>query len=119
MRWIIPELIKYGKIKRPTLGIEIASNGILQRLGRSAGVLIVKVIPDGPAAQAGLQPTLRNGRGNIILGDIIRAINDEVVNNSNQLSIAIEKYKTGDEIKLTLERQEELVEVMLILGQAK
>ena len=119
VRWIIPELIKYGKIKRPTLGIEIASNGILQRLGRSAGVLIVKVIPDGPAAQAGLQPTLRNGRGNIILGDIIRAINDEVVNNSNQLSIAIEKYKTGDEIKLTLERQEELVEVMLILGQAK
>jgi len=119
VRWIIPDLIRYGKIKRPTLGVEIASNGILQRLGKRAGVLIVKVIPDGPAAQAGLQPTLRNGQGNIILGDIIRAINDEEVNNSNQLSIAIEKYKTGDEIKLTLERQEELVEVMLVLGQAK
>jgi len=119
VRWIIPELIRFGKIKRPTLGVEIASNGILQRLGKSAGVLIVRVLPGGPAAQAGLQPTLRNGRGNIILGDIIRAINDEEVNNSNQLSIAIEKYKTGDEIKLTLERQEELVEVMLMLGQAQ
>jgi S1-C subfamily serine protease len=117
VRWIIPELIKYGKIKRPTLGVEIASNGILQRLGKRAGVLIVKVIPDGPAAQAGLQPTLRNRRGDIILGDIIRGVNDEVIDNSNQLSIAIEKYKTGDQIKLTLERQDELVEVMLILGQ--
>jgi len=119
VRWIIPELIRYGKIKRPTLGIEIASNGILQRLGKRAGVLIVKVVPDGPAAQAGLQSTLRNNRGNIILGDIIRAINDEEINNSNQLSIAIEKYKTGDVIKLTLERQDELIEAMLVLGQAQ
>jgi len=118
VRWIIPDLIRYGKIRRPTLGIEPAPNGFLRRLGKD-GLLIVKVSAGGPADQAGLQPTLRNNRGNIILGDIIRAINDEEINNSNQLSIAIEKFRTGDEIKLTVERHEEILEVMLVLGEAR
>jgi len=118
VRRIIPELITYGKIKRPTLGIEIAPNGILQRL-RKRGILIVRVTPGGPADNAGMRSTLRDKQGNIILGDIILAINDKQVDNMNQLSAELGEYRTGEEIKVTLDRQDQIVETMLLLGQAQ
>ncbi len=117
VRRVIPELITYGKIKRPTLGIEIAPNGILQRL-RKRGILIVRVTPGGPADKAGLQSTLRDRQGNFILGDIILAINDKQVDNMNQLSAELGEYKTGDEIKVTLDRDDQIVEALIVLGQA-
>ena len=117
VRRVIPELITYGKIKRPTLGIEIAPNGILQRL-RKRGILIVRVTPGGPADKAGLQSTLRDRQGNFILGDIILAINDKQVDNMNQLSAELGEYKTGDEIKVTLDRHDQIVEALIVLGQA-
>jgi len=118
VRWIIPELIAHGKIKRPTLGIEIAPNGILQRL-RKNGILVVRAEPGGPADLAGIRSTLRDRQGNIILGDIITAINDEPTSNMAQLSLEIEKYRTGDEIKITLDRNDQIIETLLVLGQAR
>jgi len=118
VRWIIPELIRYGKIKKPTLGIEIAPNGILQRL-RKKGILIVRVVPGGPAEQAGLRSTLRDRRGNIILGDIIKGINEDAIENMTDLTLAIDKYKTGDSVRIVLERDGELLETTLVLGQAQ
>jgi len=118
VRWIIPELILHGRIKRPTLGIEIASNGVIQRLGKR-GILIVRITQDGPADVAGLQPTLRDRQGNIILGDIILAINDTQVDDMNELSTALEKFRTGDKIMVTLDRQDQIVETELVLGQAR
>ena len=118
VRWIIPELVKYGKIKRPTLGIEIAPNAVLQRL-RKRGLLIVNVIEGGPADQAGLQPTYRDRQGNIILGDIILAINDNQIDNMNELTLEIEKYKMGQHVKVTIDRNDQIVETELVLGQAQ
>lgn len=118
VRWIIPELIKHGKIKKPTLGIEIAPNGILQRL-RKKGILIVRVVPDGPAEKAGLHSTLRDRQGNIILGDIIKGINEDRIDNMRDLTLAIGKYKTGDQVTITFERDGELIETTLTLGQAQ
>lgn len=118
VRWIIPELVKYGKIKRPTLGIEIARNGILERINKK-GVLIVRVIPDGPAFQAGLQSTLRDQQGNFRLGDIILAINDEKVNDSNELSEVLERLQMGQQVKMTIDRNDQMMEIDLVLGQAR
>jgi len=118
VKWIIPELILHGKIKRPTLGIEIAPIGILQRL-RKKGILVVRAIPDGPADIAGIRSTLRDRQGNIILGDIILAINDQPIENMIQLTEEIEKYRTGDEVKITLDRNDQTVETLLVLGQAQ
>ncbi len=118
VRWIIPELISYGKIKRPTLGIEIAGNGVLERINKR-GVLIRRVIRDGPAFHAGLRPTFRDQQGNFVLGDIILAINDIQINNANELSEVLEKLRMGEQIKITLERNEQIVETILVLGQAR
>ncbi len=118
VRWIIPELIKFGKIKRPTLGVEIARAGILERINKR-GVLIVRVLPDGPAFQAGLRSTLRDQQGNFILGDIILAINDKQIDNSNELSEALEMHRMGEEVKITLDRHDKIVETTLVLGQAR
>ena len=118
VRWIIPELIKYGKIKRPTIGVELARNGILARINKR-GVLIYRVIPDGPAFQAGLRSTRSDNQGNIILGDIILAINDKQIDNSNELSEELEKHRMGEQIKITLDRNDQIVETTLVLGQAR
>ena len=91
---------------------------MLQRLGKR-GILIVRIEPDGPASQAGFQPTLRDRQGNIILGDIILAINDKQVDEMNELSIALERYKPGDTVKVTLDRHDQIVETDLVLGQAR
>ncbi len=118
VRWIIPELINFGKIKRPTLGIEIARNGFLERINKR-GVLIIRVVPDGPAFQAGMRSTLRDRQGNIVLGDIILAINEFQINNSNELSEALEKLRMGEQVKVTLDRNDQIVETTLVLGQAR
>jgi len=118
VKWIIPELIAFGKIKRPTLGIELAPNVVLQRLGKR-GILIMNVTSGGPADQAGLQPTYRDAAGNIFLGDILLAINDTQIDNMNELRLEIEKYKMGQKIKVTLDRNDKIVETDLVLGTAR
>lgn len=118
VKWIIPELIAFGKIKRPTLGIELAPNIVLQRLGKR-GILIMNVTSGGPADQAGLQPTYRDAAGNIFLGDILLAINDTQIDNMNELRLEIEKYKMGQKIKVTLDRNDKIVETDLVLGTAR
>ena len=73
---IVTQLIRHGEIVRPSLGVTLAPDQLTERL-QLDGVLIMRVDPGGPAARAGLQPTRRDVWGNISLGDVIVAIDDE------------------------------------------
>ena len=52
---IVPEIIKYGKVIRPGLGIGILPEHIKSRFGVEKGIVISHVDPKGGAAKAGLQ----------------------------------------------------------------
>lgn len=118
VKWVVPDLIQYGRIKRPSLGVEIAPNNYTQRIGKD-GVLIVGVVSQGPAEKAGLLPTYRNNSGQIVLGDIIVGIDQEEIENVNDLTLALEKFMPGDKVIVSVLRNNTILKSELVLGEAK
>ncbi len=100
LEWVVPELIKYGAVRRADLGIKLVPDRIQQRLGIKSGLLILQVTPGGVAEKAGLKPTLQNRYGEIILGDVITKIGNQAVNSSSDLQLALESFKDGDNVSL-------------------
>ncbi|MGF1539254.1 MAG: HhoA/HhoB/HtrA family serine endopeptidase [Pleurocapsa sp.] len=101
---IAEQLIAKGKVDHPFLGIRMASltpevvaqlkNQENFSLNRDRGVIIVEVMPNSPAAQAGLQ-----------VGDIIEAINGKDIQTADQVQKAVEQIEVGSTLPLTLNRQ--------------
>lgn len=100
---VVPELITHGRLVRPILGIAVAPDQWAQQIGVE-GVPILRVEPDSPAAQAGFEGAKRNNWGQITLGDVIVAIDDYPVANDDQLLSALEHYKPGDKVKVSVVR---------------
>lgn len=118
VKWVVPDLIKYGKVNRPTLGIELATTQTTQRLGLE-GALIIHTVQGGAADKAGLQPTTRDRNGRIRLGDAIIAINGEKVTSGSELILILEKYKAGDVVRVKIMREEREMEVNVKLDGAR
>lgn len=104
VRWVVPELIKHGKLIRPTLAISIAPDNVTERLG-IRGVLVLAVEKDSAAAAAGLRGTTRDVRGRVTWGDVIVQVDDSPVVSTDDLLDALERYRVGDEVALTVQRE--------------
>lgn len=116
---IVPRLIRDGRFVRPSLGIEAASPRLLQALSLPAGVAIVGVTRDGPAARAGLTAFRRRGDGNILPGDTIIAIGDTPVRSLDDLYAALETHQPGDQVNLTVRRLRDERKVTVRLGEGE
>jgi S1-C subfamily serine protease len=114
VKWAVPELIEHGRIMRPSLGVELVNQSISRRLGIK-GALILDVEENSSASEAGIRPTRRDRYGRLILGDVIVEVNGERIVSNNDLILALEQYKPGDLVTLTLLREEEKLEVELPL----
>ena len=111
---IVPELIRYGKVTRPGIGVQIAEDQIAERLGVN-GVLVVDVVPGSVAAKAGLRPTRREASGRVRLGDVITAIDGKKVLSPNELYLILDNYKVGDAVNVSLLRDGKIVQAKLTL----
>jgi S1-C subfamily serine protease len=100
---MVPQIIRYGKIQKPVLGVTIAEDHMVRRLG-AEGVLIVTVTPGSGAEEAGLRPTRRDTRGRIIFGDLIVAVDNESISESKDLFRIIDTHKIGDTVRLRVRR---------------
>ncbi len=118
VRWVIPELIEHGRIKRPSLGITVTQTSVIQRY-KLDGPLIREVEPNSAAAKAGLRPTIRDGRGEIRLGDIILRMDEQKIESYEDLILALEKYQPGDDVTLLVKRGDQQLEVVLTLDPAQ
>ncbi|MEM2872998.1 MAG: trypsin-like peptidase domain-containing protein [Halobacteria archaeon] len=105
---IVDELISYGRVIRPWLGVigmsvtdEMAS---YYELPVKAGVIVARVIHGSPAHKVG-----------ILEGDLIVRINDASVKTIQDLQKSIQKKKVGDKVEVELIRGYErgVVEVTL------
>lgn len=115
---VIPELIEHGRLVRPVLGIAVAPDHWAQQSGIE-GVAILRVEPNSPAAAAGLEGAKRNNWGQITLGDVIVAIEDYPVANDDQLLSALEHYKPGDKVNVSVAREGKLLTRSLRLAAPK
>ena len=103
---VVPQLIAFGKIMRPVLGVELASDRWLRRY-RVEGVPIVRTYRGFPAENAGMVGARRGSRGEIILGDVITEIDSERVANNDEFLSAMEKHRVGDTIDIVTTREGE------------
>ena len=110
---VVPQLIRHGKVVRPGLGMQ--DRGRQWRgIGHQKGVLILDVVPDGPADKAGLRPTRRDAN-RLILGDVIVAIEGQRIENTKDLFATLAKHQVGDTIGVTVLRGDEETKVDVTL----
>ncbi|KAI3452429.1 hypothetical protein Pfo_009094 [Paulownia fortunei] len=111
---IVDQLVKFGKVTRPILGIKFAPDQSVQQLGVS-GVLVLDAPSNGPAGKAGLQPTRRDAYGRLILGDIITSVNGKKVSNGSDLYRILDQCKVGDKVIVEVLRGDHLEKIPVTL----
>lgn len=98
-----------GKVERGQIGVIIqeVSYHLAKSFGleKPTGALITRIIPNSPAAKAGLQT-----------GDIIQSVNQEPVRTSSDLPMIIGTLMPGQEIKLGVWRNQKALSISLTLG---
>ena len=118
VNWVAPELITYGQIRRPVLGVEMVADHTTRRLGL-AGALVGNVVRGSGAEEAGLRPTFRNRGGRWVLGDLIVAIDGEPVRSSGELSLALERRQAGEIVNVTVNRDGKEIELSVRLSSGR
>ncbi|KAK3284408.1 protease Do-like, partial [Cymbomonas tetramitiformis] len=100
---IVEQLIEYGRIVRPAIGISFAPDASVEQLGVS-GVLVLDMPSDSPALEAGMQRTTRDQFGRLVLGDIITKMKDQPVENASDLYRALDRCSVGETIDVEVLR---------------
>ncbi|KAI4348162.1 hypothetical protein L6164_008918 [Bauhinia variegata] len=111
---IVDQLVKFGKVTRPILGIKFAPDQSVEQLGVS-GVLVLDAPIDGPAGKAGLLPTKRDAYGRLILGDIITSVNGKKVTNGSDLYRILDQCKVGDKVEVEVLRGDRKEKIPVLL----
>lgn len=108
--YVVPDLIRYGEIRRATVGAEF------RQLRQGGGLVFYTVRPSSPADKAGIRGLSQDPRGNWVLGDILVGINGAKVSNTTEYFLEMEKYNPGQVVRLNVVRDEREVEVPVKLG---
>ena len=102
---IATQLLAKGRVDHPYLGIQMATlTPELKKeinsdpnfglsVNEDQGVLVVKVVPDSPAAKAGLRA-----------GDVIQKLNSQLVTNASTIQQAVENSSVGGNVRVDLRR---------------
>lgn len=119
---IVPQLLQFGKIVRPTIGITRVYE-------TERGLLIVSLSKGGPAELAGLKgfslvsKKLRQGLYvyeqtsiDTSSADLIQAADGQPIRSTDELLTLIENKKPGDTILLTVSRSGQTAQVPITLG---
>lgn len=115
VNWAVSDIIKYGEVKRPYIGISMLTVQQLRQLDLE-GAYIGEVTANGAAEKAGLKGFVRDQFGRAKIGDQIVAINEYPIKDYNDLVLTLEKFKVGDKITVTYIRDKEKDKVELVLG---
>lgn len=111
---VIPQIIRHGRMIKPGIGASLADPRLVRQFGIIDGVLILGVQSGGPADKAGLRPTTQF-RGEIVLGDIITQVNGQDVRSYNEIRDEIERFQVGEEVVITIIRDDREMSASLTL----
>ena len=111
---IAQELIAKGRVDHPYLGIQMITltpevkEKIITRFGdkinlaANQGILLVRIVPNSPAAIAGLRP-----------GDVIKSINNQPVLKVDEVQKLVENSKIGIPLQVQVERNGRIFQVLV------
>lgn len=111
---IAEELITKGRVDHPYLGIQMVTltpevkEKITTRFGdrinlaANQGILLVRIVPNSPAAIAGLRP-----------GDVIKSINNQAVLKVDEVQKLVENSKIGIPLQVQVERNGRTFQVLV------
>lgn len=107
-RRVVPQLIQFGEVKRPKLGVQLRSIDELKargyRMPVDSGLLVETVIPGGAAANASIRGLSRDEDGSTLLGDIIISIDGEKMDDMDAIYRFLDKKNFGDSVRVEVYR---------------
>jgi serine protease Do len=107
---VADQLRENGSVSRGYLGVLIQNvdRNLAESFGldQPTGALVSKVLPDTPAAEAGLQE-----------GDIILTFNGQKIHDSNALPPMVGASRVNDQVKITVLRNGETLHKTVKIGQ--
>lgn len=123
---IIDDLIKYGFVKRPYLGLShmlplTPQLSAILKSPKASGLLVQTLLPGSPMEKAGIRQgnqIVRIGRYKLLVGgDIIYAYNSKEVKTIPELLALVESADIGDKIVLTVIRDGKLKNIEIKLEE--
>jgi serine protease Do len=107
---VVPSLVTRGYVVRPFLGVSMQTVNPLiaaqYRLATEEGVLILKVVPNSPADEAGLKAN-----------DVVTHFAGEKITTVEEMRQAIVSHEIGEVVELTFMRGETSQTVKVKLGE--
>jgi S1-C subfamily serine protease len=124
---VLADLTRYGRVKRPELGIDSYAIGpdLASQMGLAvdSGVLVQRVKPGGAAERAGIRGGSQQayvGNTPILLGgDLIVAVDGHEVNDPQDINALMDKHQAGDTVSVTFYRGRRQITLKLTLGEAR
>jgi len=118
VNWVVPQLIAHGRVQRPTMGVELASDHIARRSGIE-GAVVTRVVEGSGADRAGIRPVHRDRRGRVVVGDVIVVVNGEPIRSGGELGLILESFKEGDTVTVTVKREGQEKNLRVKLGAVR
>jgi S1-C subfamily serine protease len=123
---IAQDLITEGRVRRASMGVEarVLSPAVAEALHLpvNEGLMLERVNPGGPAANAGLRGGDRQailGMRRIVLGgDVITAIDGRPITGQMDLNLALNRKRPGDTVKVEYYRGGQKMEAQVTLADA-
>lgn len=118
VKGLVEQILKFGRVIRPALGISIAPRQALQALGLE-GVLVLHAPPDSPAYQAGMRGVSPAQRGRMVLGDVIVGLNNRPVKSEADLFDVLDGCHVGDMVEVVVLRvgSSQVKKLKVVLGE--
>lgn len=96
---VVSELIRSGRVPLPGIGIVAAKQGEATSLGID-GVIVVRTLPDSPAAKAGIEGATSAG----VIRDAVTEADGKPIHSMQELASNLEDTGIGKQVTLTIER---------------
>lgn len=126
-RRVAEDLITTGHVQMATFGVDgralwpELANAL--NLPTSEGILIERVAPNGPAAQAGIHGGTRTVLAGLqqlrIGGDVLLAIDGTRVTSTSDLTLLLNRHRPGDTVSATILRDGKQMNVQVKLGSSQ
>lgn len=108
---VVPELIQYGRVQTPILGItRVPQPDYYRQLWGIEGVIVLDTVEGSDPDRLGMRGLSRANRGRIRLGDVIVEVDGQSVRNEDDLASIIEQHQPGDSVLVRTVRDNRVME---------